>query len=199
MTSALVVIDVQNDYVSADGGCANAHEAFPFWSTEQIDEMLPVLRRTVGEARAAGLPVVWVRSAYSEFTMSKGFRRRGAGKPLQICVPGTWGYELHRDFEPREGEPVITKPRYSPFVGTEFELALRVQGIERLLIAGVTTNVCVESTARDAFMRDFDAVVLSDCCASYSREKHEAALWNVATHFGSVMTAAEALGQLPQT
>jgi ureidoacrylate peracid hydrolase len=189
--AALVVIDMQNDYCHEDGACNHARDAFPFWSGAHIAEMIPVLQGTIGAAREAGVPVVWVRSEYSAWTMSKRWEQRGAGRPLHICRPGTWGSELHEGFEPRDDEPMVVKPRYSPFVGTEFELALRVQRIETLLITGVTTNVCVETTARDAFMRDFRVVALSDCAAAYSKEVHDASMWNIRTHFGSVMTSAE--------
>ncbi|MCW2959137.1 MAG: isochorismatase family protein [Solirubrobacterales bacterium] len=186
--AALVVIDMQNDYCHEDGACG---KTFPFWTTEHTARMIPVLQETIAAAREAAVPVVWVRSSYSPWVMSRRWERRGAGEPLHICRPGTWGSDLHEGFEPQDGEAIIVKPRYSAFVGTQFELGLRVQGIETLYITGVTTNVCIETTARDAFMRDFDAVVVGDCAATYAPAVHEASLWNVRTHFGRVMTAAE--------
>ena len=93
--------------------------------------------------------------------------------------------------EPADGDEVIVKHRYSAFIGTELDTLLRTQGVENLIFAGVTTNVCVESTARDGYMLDYHIVVVEDCTASYSEEPHLATLANIRRAFGRVATAEE--------
>jgi ureidoacrylate peracid hydrolase len=86
---------------------------------------------------------------------------------------------------------VVTKHRYSAFVDTELQALLRSNRIENLLLAGVATNVCVESTARDAFMFDYRVTVLSDCTGTYSETLREATLENMRRAFGTVATSTE--------
>jgi ureidoacrylate peracid hydrolase len=87
----------------------------------------------------------------------------------------------------------IEKCRYSAFYNTNLEVLLRNRGITTLVLTGVVTNVCVESTGRDAWHRDFDVIVVSDATAGYSEELHEAALKNVAYHCGAVCTTEETM------
>lgn len=194
--AALVIIDVQNDYCDDAGGLA-ASGTLPFYKTDLVREMVPTLKRLVDTARTLTVPVMWVRTEYGLWTTSKNWLRRGEGRELHICEPGSWGAEWYGGLVPLPDEYVVTKHRYSPFVDTPFETVLRVQGIKQLFITGVTTSVCVESTARDAFMRDYGVVVVSDCTASYDLVTHEASLQNARRHFGTVMTSrevAEAMG-----
>lgn len=187
-SAALLVVDLQNDFCDPNGGCAKAG-VFPY-DTSMIEAMTPVLMRVVEEARRRGLKVVWIRTEYGEATNSPGWIRRGAGKPLNICRPGTWGAEWYR-VTPKEEDFVVTKHRYSGFLHTALETILRVHGLSMLAIAGTTTQVCVETTARDAFMRDFQVTVLSDCTASFDHGMHEASLRALSTHFGSVMDSSD--------
>src|SRR5262249_44056150 len=85
----------------------------------------------------------------------------------------------------------VVKHRYSPFVNAPLDSVLRAQKIESLLLTGVTTNVCVESTARDAFMREYRVIVVSDCVATYDLTANEASLQNIRKHFGSVLSSQE--------
>lgn len=188
-TTALVVVDVQNDYCHADS---------PMVTKAGLDvgaaqAMLPRLLHLVDAARAAGALVIWVRMVRTEFTRSEVEReQRERVRPgaADICREGTWGAEFYR-VEPAEGEPIVNKARYSGFVDTGLELILRSRGITTLVFAGVATNVCVESTARDAFMRDYYVVLVEDCSAAYFPDLHAAALRNIELHFGLVITAAD--------
>jgi ureidoacrylate peracid hydrolase len=187
-TTALVVVDVQNDFCHPDGliGTLGA-------DVGAVQEMVPRLMLLVDHARGAGAAVIWLRLVNSELTTSavadEQRRRTRPGTDL-ICKAGSWGAELYR-VEPAEGEPIVTKRRYSGFVDTELELILRSRGIKTLVLGGVATNVCVESTARDAYMRDYYVVLVDDCSATYSSAKHAAALGNIGDHFGLVARADE--------
>jgi ureidoacrylate peracid hydrolase len=86
---------------------------------------------------------------------------------------------------------VVVKHRYSAFTGTELDPLLRAQGVENLIFTGITSNVCVESTARDAYMYDYHVVVVSDLTATYAQAPHDATLENIRRAFGRVVTSGE--------
>ena len=189
---ALVVIDVQNDFVHPDGASGKRGR-----DVAACQACVPNIIRAVERCRDAGIPVIFVRSEYGEWTDSpvlRARRRANAGsKPgPSTCAAGTWGAELY-GVRPADGDRVITKRRYNAFIGTDLELTLRAKGVDIVLFCGVTSDVCVDTTARDAFMRDFDPIVLEDCTAAYFADSHEAALRAIRRNFGRVMTSDEAL------
>ena len=180
--TALVVIDIQNDFC-ATGGYFDRTGA----DLSLVEPAVNNLSLLVDEARAAGVMPIFVRSHYDEVYLSEAqnARRRRVGWKMPLCVQGTWGAEFHK-IAPAPGEVVVTKHRYDAFFNTDLELILRSNGIRNIVFAGVATNVCVESALRSAFFRDFEVVVASDCCAARSMQAHEAALDNVRLHFGIV-------------
>ena len=198
-TSRLLVIDVQNDFC-AEGG----------WFDEYANDLTLIhqaVDRIVGfidVARRAGVPPIFVRAIYDRIYLSPPMLERHARTGLGIdhCREGTWGAGFFR-VEPAEGEPVFTKHRYSAFKDTELNAYLRAQRVENLILAGITSNVCVESTARDAYMMDYHVVFLSDASATYQAEAHEATLANIRRAFGivagtdEVIEAWRSLGALP--
>jgi nicotinamidase/pyrazinamidase len=123
----------------------------------------------VERARREGWPVVWVCDRHqpddSEFQVWPAH-----------CVAGTRGAELVPPLEPREGEKVVPKRRYSGFFGTDLDLYLREQGVDEVVLAGVCTNICVLYTAADARMRGYRVTVLRDAVASFDRDAHQWAL-----------------------
>jgi ureidoacrylate peracid hydrolase len=185
--TALLVIDVQNDFVHGDGGLVKLGA----YTTDSIEPMLPTLAAFVAAARGAGVPVIWVKTEYDDATTSSKWLTRRGGDEVRICRPGTWGAEWHESMDPAGDELVVVKHRYSPFVNAPLDTVLRAQGIDTLLLTGVTTNVCVESTARDAFMREYRVIVVSDCVAACDDETNEASLRNVRKHFGAVLATGE--------
>lgn len=195
-TTALVLVDVQNDFCST-GGVMDVEGA----DLTPVQKMLPTLEDLLHNARAAGVFVVHVRNAYSTPDgryLSEPFldvaRRRLAGRALTIvpmCEPGSWGADHAPGFTPVDGEPVVLKHRYSGFHQTDLEMVLRVRGIQTVVPCGVATNVCVESTARDAFMRDFHVVFPDDASATYYEAAHTATLSTIGLHFGEISNVAE--------
>lgn len=197
--AALLVIDMQNDYCSSSGAFASVG-----YDPSMIREMTPRLVRLVSEARQSGVPVVFTRSLYnskenwylSEVWLEHKARRQ---KGIYVSTPalreGTWGAEFIDDLKPLQEELVVTKHRYNAFYGTDLEIALRARGIKSLVISGVSTNVCVESTARDAFFRDFYVVFTSDCTATNNGgvEAHGATLKNIDRSFGIVVTSGQVI------
>ena len=93
---------------------------------------------------------------------------------------------------------ICTKHRYSAFVGTDLELILKSQGVEYILVTGVATNVCVESTARDGYHRDYNVILIEDCCGAYDQQEHAATLNNISKFFGTVTTSKTLIASLEQ-
>ena len=187
-TTALVVVDAQNDFCHGDGALAKIGS-----DVSAAQGMIPRLLLLVDAARGAGAMVIWVKMVRGPHTISEVEREHRAhmrpGAPL-VCLEGSWGGEFYR-VEPAEGEPIVQKHRYSAFVDTDLPLILRTHDIKTLIMTGVATNVCVESTARDAYMRDYHIVLVDDCSAAYSPPKHAAALTNIADQFGYVVRSAD--------
>jgi ureidoacrylate peracid hydrolase len=179
----LLVVDVQNDYCHDDGAFGRGgRDMRPIQAAvERVQDVVTVARR-------ADVPIVWVRTEHDRWTDSATWLDRNVRSAGAICPTGTWGAEFYR-VAPASGERVVVKHRYSPFVGTSLPVVLRALGRPVLAIAGVTTNVCVESTARDAFMQDWQVVLLEDCAAALTKAEHDAAVHNVRTYFGRVADA----------
>jgi len=118
--------------------------------------------------------------------------RRGTEKMVPVCVEGSWGTEFYQ-VQPTPADRVVIKHRYSAFIGTDLDLILRSQSIQTVILTGVGTHVCVESTARDGFQMDYDIVLLSDCTGSCPPESHNRALEVLGQHFAHVVTSKEIL------
>ncbi|MBV9120789.1 MAG: cysteine hydrolase [Chloroflexi bacterium] len=205
-TAALIVVDMQNDFCDPAGAIAQRGGTI-----RHIQDMAPRLRSLLAEARQSGIAIVHVRTHHSPWTNSSAWTRRKLGGTVR-CFPNSWGADWYEGFEPRLGpewspathEYVVTKHRYSGFLDTDLDLILRSHRIETIIMTGEATNVCVESTARDGYMRDYNVIFTSDCTAAHSEAEHEAALHNIRIHFGRVVSSKEivaawqALGVLPE-
>jgi ureidoacrylate peracid hydrolase len=185
-----LVIDVQNDFC-AEGGWFDEYANDLTLIHEAVDRLVAF----IDVARQAGVPPIFVRAIYDRIYLSPPMLERHARTGLGIdhCREGTWGAEFFR-VQPLEGELVFTKHRYSAFKDTELNAYLRAQRVENLILAGITSNVCVESTARDAYMFDYHVVFLSDASATYQAEAHEATLANIRRAFGIVASTREVAG-----
>jgi ureidoacrylate peracid hydrolase len=186
--TAVIVVDVQNDFCHPDG--AMARRGF---SVEACAEMIPRLQRLLDGAHAYGASVIFIQTIHTRWTDSDPWLYRSDDrKRLDTCREGSWGAEFYR-VAPGPNDPVVVKHRYSAFVNTRLESILHTLRIETLVMTGVATNVCVESTARDGFQRDYNIVFLDDCSATYDRALHDATLTNIRNHFGTVAKADDVL------
>lgn len=188
--TAVLVIDVQNDFCHDDGYLRRILGL----DISATQEMVVRLEGFLDGARKSNLKVVFIQGIYNNRYLSGPFieKDRVHGLHTERCLEGSWGADFYK-VRPLPAEPVVQKHRYSAFVRTDLDRILQEAGIRTLILTGVTTNVCVESTARDGFMRDYYIVLLSDCTATYSREAHEATLRNISRHFGMVATSTEAI------
>jgi ureidoacrylate peracid hydrolase len=186
--TALLVVDVQNDFCHADGYFSRVG-----FDVRPCAEAAARIGPVVGDARALGLTVVWTMSTNADppehRLLPLRFRRDGVeARPPDQFVPGAWGWQLVDGLEPESDELVVRKPRYDAFLRTSLEDDLRSRGIDTLVVTGVITNCCVDTTARSAFMRGFDVLVLEDCVGTFAEERdlHEAALRNLSLLFAVV-------------
>lgn len=193
--TALIVIDMQNDFC-AKGGLVDCGGR----DVSAAQEMAARLPALIESARKSGVLVVFVRSLYSmeknvflsDVWLEQAARRQGGGYTLTpVCGDGTWNGDYYGDIRPLPGEIVVTKHRYSAFQSTDLELILRSNGIRTTVITGVSTNVCVETAARDSFLRDFYTVLVGDATAAYSAEEHNTTLKTIDRFFGEVTSIAE--------
>lgn len=184
--SVLVVIDVQNDFCDPAGLMAKSGQ-----DISRCEPMVDNLSEVIDAARRAAVPVIFVVTTHSDETSSDAWRRRSANvEEKENCLAGTWGAELYR-LKPEPGDTVATKHRYSAFTSAEFCDALDRIGRRSLVFTGIATNICVETTLRDAVCADYYTTLLEDCCTAYSEESHLAGVKSVAGSFGVVASRAD--------
>ncbi|UQZ34979.1 cysteine hydrolase [Paenibacillus sp. PK3_47] len=183
--TALIIVDVQNDYCHPEGALASAGN-----DVTAVKEMMPRLHGLIAAARAHSVPIIYIQTFHERATDSQVWVSRSGRGSLGVCRRGSWGAEFF-EVAPLPDEIVVNKHRYSAFINTRLDSVLRTLRVETLIMTGVSTNVCVESTARDGFMRDYHIVLAEDACASYSRAAHEMTVENMKGYFGVVSKAAE--------
>jgi ureidoacrylate peracid hydrolase len=193
--SALLVIDMQNTFCmpGAPGEVPLARA------------IVPNINRLAGRLRALGVPVVWVVHAnslhedrsdwevfFNHVVRNPEVRRRMA----ESLAPER--QKVWQELEVAPGDITVVKNRYSAFAhgASTLERVLRNLGVDTVLVAGTKTNVCCDSTARDAMMLDFKSVLVSDCCAALSDDEHLATLETFIQQFGDVMSADEVLASI---
>jgi biuret amidohydrolase len=202
--AALIIIDMQRDFLEPGG------------FGETLGNDVSLLKAAVGPcksvlaaARSAGILIIHTREGHrpdlSDAPRHKVERgepalRIGAPGPMgRILVRGEPGHDIVPELYPKDGEPVIDKPGKGAFYQTDLELMLKNRGIDTLLVCGVTTEVCVNTTVREANDRGFRCIVISDCCASYFPEFHEFGLKMIKAQggiFGWVAPSTSVLGAL---
>ncbi len=201
---AFVIIDMQRDFVEPGGfGAALGNDV------SLLRSAIAPIGAVLAACRAAGVLVIHTREGHrpdlSDLNGAKHRRGRfatrigDAGPMGRILIRGAEGHEIIAELRPEAGEPVIDKPGKGAFYATDLETILRGRGITQLILAGVTTEVCVHTTLREANDRGFECLVLEDGTASYFPEFHRAALEMAAAQdgiFGWVATCATVIAGL---
>ena len=173
--SALVLIDMANDFVYAGGTIADAGgEAYQ----KRAQAILPGLARLVEAARDAGVTVVYATDAHTEADTE-------LAKWPPHAMKGTKEAEIVPELTPRPGDLVIEKTTYSPFVSSDMDARLRDLGIERLYITGLHTDCCARHTSGDAFQRGYDLVWVSDALQAFTQEQHDEGLQYLETWYAT--------------
>jgi ureidoacrylate peracid hydrolase len=196
--TALIVVDVLNDFC-AEGGMMDL-EGQDVSTAQAMAARLP---RLIQAARDAGVLVVFVRNVYSsqnntylsDVWLEQAARRRsGSYTEREVCARDSWQGDFYGDVRPLPGEAIVIKHRFSAFHNTDLDTILRANGIRTLVMSGVASNVCVETTAREGFVRDYYVVYLSDGTSAYVAEQHEAALRVIELFFGQVVGIDDVVG-----
>ena len=180
-TTALVMIDFQRDFVDPGGfGEALGNDV------SLLRRAVPPAERVLKAARQRGLLVIHTREGHRpDLTdcpptkKARGRLKAGIGDPGpmgRILVRGEEGHDIVKELYPEPGEPVVDKPGKGAFFATDLDGILKNRGIRQLVVCGVTTEVCVNTTVREANDRGYDCLVLEDCVASYFPEFQKAAL-----------------------
>ena len=193
-TTALVVIDMQNVWVK---------EGMPAYS-QFCEAIVPNINRLAGATRQAGGKVIWVRAIYGDdaprtWSAYMDFLDRGQMEDmLTALTDGNEGAELWHDLDVQPEDEITIKRRFSALIQGSSDLGERLTkaGIDTLIITGTATNVCCESTARDAFMMNYRTLMVSDANATSSDEAHNASLNALFNRFADVFTTDEVVALL---
>jgi ureidoacrylate peracid hydrolase len=181
--SALLIVDMQNFFLNPESATFTCGGP----------AILPNLKRLQAAFRQAGRPLIYTRHVHHPGLLDAGIMEwwwEG------MCLEGSPESEIHNEITPLAGEKVIPKHRYSAFYNTDLETVLRCLKIEDLVISGLMTNMCCESTTRDAYYRDYRVFFLADGTGSVTEEMHLASLLNVGFGFGFVTTTDSIIQQL---
>ncbi len=187
--AALIVVDVQNDFVSPEGSAAKRGD-----DVGAAMAVIPNLKHLIEEGRRVGLTIIYIKTTHSEWTDTPSWIYRTSQKSgLNTCREGTWGAEFYEGISPLPSERIVIKHRYSAFINTDLNTVLKARGIQSVLVCGVATNVCVETTVRDGYMYDYYVTLIDDCSAAYEAKLHLGTLENVRRHFGLVASSNQVI------
>jgi ureidoacrylate peracid hydrolase len=206
--TAVVVIDMQNAYASEGGYLDLA--GFDISGAEKVITQSAKVLQT---ARRAGIPVIFFQNGWDDQYVEAGgpgspnWHKSNALKTMrerpelrgQLLARGGWDYELVEALKPQPGDIQLHKTRYSGFFNSQLDSVLRSRGIRHIVFVGIATNVCVESTLRDAFFLEYFGVMLEDATHQAGPEfLQQATVFNVEKFFGWVSTVADFCGAFDQ-
>jgi len=187
-TPALLVLDMQNDFLLESG-------QMPVWGGPSI---IPQIKLLINAFRAYSIPVFFTRHLCIEPFRHKGHlsSMNGVHDPASFLSEGSMGAEIHSGLRPDDHDYIITKYRYSAFYDTPLDTLLKVNSIGSVVVAGVATNICCETTAHDAFFRGYRVVFCIDGTGATDENAHLASLRNIRLSYGDLATTSQVIRQL---
>jgi len=194
--NVVIVVDMQNDFCHEDGAYhRNDPQTFQVGG---IKQMIPSLQFFLSEMRKKEVPIVFCKYLIDDEARDAGIYVKARPFILKEGLRrNSWGGEIVDGLKSKKNDFIIEKSRFTAFYNTNMEIVLKSLKAETLFFTGVATNVCVESSIRDAFFRDYQCVLVEDCCKAWNEEFHLATIRNVIHGFGMVMTSDEILDALP--
>jgi len=186
--SVYLVLDMENDLVHVDG----PHGKAAYGEQARARRIIENTRQALEKARAAGLRVGFVRVGFSP-----DYRECPASSPIfsaarnnGVFKLGEWGTQVHPDLGQQPGDFDIVKHRVSPFHGTHLDLILRTHGVRRIYCSGISTNAVIQAAMREGHDRDYEMVLLEDCCCALSAEEHDSSIRSL-QRFGKITKSIE--------
>ena len=196
----LLVVDMQNGFCHPDGARA---KAFGVDAIAMPRAIIPNVVEMMRLCRSAGVRITLTRQVHYPDDQARKRRRIPShldrrGVKLELCWRGTWDSELLDEIkaEVRAEDDIVIKHRASAFYNTPLEAELRIKGIQVLIVTGTTTSFCIDSTIRDAYMRDYDVLVPAECVSDTDQAAHDAVLASVDRFHGVVTTTADIMKAL---
>jgi ureidoacrylate peracid hydrolase len=207
--SAVIVVDMQNAFASK-GGLLDLAGV----DISGAAAVVRAIRSVLAAARERGVQIVYLQTGYKpDLSNGGGAASPNPRKETALClmrarpelegkllVEGTWDFEIVPELAPQPSDVVVLKTRYSGFAGTTLDSALRVREIRNLFFVGIATNVCVESTLRDAYFHEYWPILVTDAAMQAGPPAaQQATIFNVESFFGWTLTAESLIGSLRQS
>lgn len=199
---ALIVIDVQNGFVSKGG----SYDLLGM-NIVPYQDVIPRIQQLIKSCRLAKIPIFYTQairepSGIDLLTQTHKILPRSREERIKkktICVRGTWDAKIVDDIKPDDkNDHIIIKRRDSAFHNTEIEVWLRSIGVDTLVFCGIDTSICVETSLRDAFNIGYDVILISDATASSNKKHYESTIEHVKDYYGLVMNTGEFSSQITQ-
>jgi maleamate amidohydrolase len=190
---ALVIVDMQNDFVDPDA---------PSTCAPMSQERLPDIRALLDASRAAGIPIFFTQGLVDPSLFDVGLWKGAAHKSGKTQIVGTRGAQIVDELAPQPGEQVIPKRRPSGFFGTSLDLLLRSHGVDTILLAGSSMSGCVRATATDGFSHNYRVMIVGECVIDRTLEVLERNLFDMNAKYADAVTLADVkayLQEVPRT